>query len=202
MKTVEGLINDHYRRQTLPADRVAAILASGEQRQRRSVPAHPWLAAAGLAAVLVLGLTLSQRYFGAHSVSELVMAEVAMNHRQRLAVEVTGDDFAAVQSALDQLGFSFQRPPSVDPTLALLGGRYCSIHGALAVQLKLHDSSSDRRQTLFATRLTAELERLGTLQTQYNDVRMKVWQEQGVFFVLASDRSQATGRTGRDLNRE
>ena len=67
----------------------------------------------------------------------------------------------------------------------MIGGRYCSIHGNLAAQVKIRARDSGRLLTLYATGLTPELANISRQETGHDDVRIKTWNEGGVFFGLA-----------------
>jgi anti-sigma factor RsiW len=185
MKDLDTLINEYYRSQTLSDERIDAILAQTTQPQ--SKPRRRWLQLAAAAVVLLVSLTALHLYLSARSMTERVLTEIAMNHRQRLAMEVVTSDYAAVQNALNRLDFPLRPPASIGAGYELLGGRYCSIQGELAAQLKVRDQATGELRTLFATPLTSGLAGIAPLQTRHDRTEIRLWREQGIFYALAGD---------------
>jgi len=69
--------------------------------------------------------------------------------------------------------------------LRFLGARYCSIQGQLAAQIKLIDNNG-QIQTLYQTQMNSKLESLPEKMYVVNGVRITQWQENGLFFGLAT----------------
>jgi len=70
----------------------------------------------------------------------------------------------------------------------LIGGRYCSIQGGLAAQLKVRSKASGKVATLYVTTLTDKLQRIKGQRVVQDNVDIHLWQQQGRFFGLATDR--------------
>jgi anti-sigma factor RsiW len=123
--------------------------------------------------------------------TERVLAEISMNHHKRLEVEVASDQYQVVQAGLGQLDFPIlPTRKELLKNYALVGGRYCSVQGGLAAQLKVRDRVSGELLTLYVTHLTDELERIDPLDANFDGVHIRLWQENGRFFALARDRSE------------
>ena len=75
---------------------------------------------------------------------------------------------------------------SVAGVFDLLGGRYCSIQGGLAAQIKVRDTTDGRIHTLYATQMTPALEKIGAREDVRDEVRITLWSEGDVFFGLAT----------------
>ncbi len=198
---LDTAIKAHYDRQELSDEKLDAILAMAARETDRPVaspaaPAPPrsservWYARlAAMAAMLLLGFGLFHVWFTERDLSHRVLGEIAMNHLEELSVEVASADYAAVQGSLDQLEFSILPPASVRQRFELIGGRYCSIEGGLAAQLKLRDRETGQVETLYATRLTDALKGIAPQESLHDDVRISLWSEGDVFFGLAADPS-------------
>ena len=183
MRELDSLIKAHYRRQRLTEDRVEAIL---ERAKPGRASERVWyLRVAALAAVLVAGFVFTHLHLIERDLTTRVLAEIAMNHNKRLAVEVAAADYDELQAAMDRLDFPIRPPAELRADYELIGARYCSIHGKLAAQVKIRARDSGRLLTLYVTGLTPELANISRQDTVHDDVRIKMWSEGGVFFGLA-----------------
>lgn len=116
--------------------------------------------------------------------------EVAVNHLKQRPLEVRGANVAALQSYFDELDFRL-----VQTSLGnvgrdrMLGGRYCSIQGVTAAQLRLRDAAG-RTETLYQVRYDAS--RFGALpdvgggqapwSAQVRGLTVDLWVEKGLLF--------------------
>ncbi|NKB70240.1 MAG: hypothetical protein GKR89_24480 [Candidatus Latescibacteria bacterium] len=182
MASLDDKIKSYYQSRSLPEAQVERLLEQTQGKPR--LQRYYWLA--GCAAVLLVGLVWwSGR---GRDPADRVLAEVAMNHVKGLAVEVTADHYGALQEGLDKLDFVVLPPPDICDQYALVGGRYCSILGGLAAQLKVRDADSDQMLTLYVTRNTDELRRIGYREAQWEGVEVSMWGADNRFFALARDR--------------
>ena len=185
MTDLERLIKDYYDEAELPEARVDAILDGAPARE---TPPRVWyLRIAAVAASLLLGFGLLQVYLSERDTEARVLAEIAMNHKKQLAVEVAADNFTDIGRALDRLEFTVPRPERLIEGFTLLGGRYCSIHGNLAAQLKLREAGTGAVHTLYVTGLTPDLVGVAGGASEHDGVAITLWREQDVFFGLAKD---------------
>lgn len=183
MRELDSLIKAHYERERLTDDRVDAIL---ERAKPGRASERIWyLRVAALAAVLVAGFVFTHVQITEADLTTRVLAEIAMNHNKRLAVEVAAADYDELQTAMDRLDFPIRPPAELRADYELLGARYCSIHGNLAAQVKLRARDTGRLLTLYATGLTPELANISRQETVHDGVRIKMWSEGDVFFGLA-----------------
>jgi len=128
--------------------------AAAEALPPASTPSMParrrWLAmAASLAAVGALGVWMGRRP-GSASLAELLADEVAYNHivhsvpgADQLDIEASTLD--ALRPTFANIGFALVDPQD-DPALAdarLLGGRFCRVMAAAAVQLRYRGARGD-----------------------------------------------------------
>ena len=183
MTDLESHLREHYARARLSDARIEQILAAAPAR---ATPPRVWYARlSSVAAALVVGLGVLHFHLVERDIAARVLAEVAMNHGKQLDVEIASGDAAVVAAALDRLDIPLRPPGQWPARYALLGGRYCSIEGGLAAQLKLRDQETGRLHTLYATRLTADLETVVDTATTYDDVGITFWRHGDVFFALA-----------------
>jgi len=154
--------------------------ASTIRRQRFS---NGWLRTMA-AASIVLALALIF-VINPDSVTEQVAREVAMNHNKALTVEYPTNSYDVLSKEMDKLDFILRAPSAVlQQGLVLVGGRYCSIQGQLAAQIKLSDSDG-RIYTLYQTHSAEQLKSINAGQLQRDQVDIQLWEEQGLLFALA-----------------
>jgi anti-sigma factor RsiW len=183
MDSLDRGIEKYYESKALPDQRVEAILELGRDRRGGRIWIHRM---AGIAAVLFIAFMGIHTHLEREGLTARVVAEIAMNHRKDLGVEVASDQFQVVQEKLDRLDFPIlPARQGLIRNYALVGGRYCSIQGGLAAQLKIRDKISGELLTLYITPLTDELEGIGELVEELDGVQVRMWEENGRFFGLA-----------------
>ncbi len=189
---LDSAIKDYYGNQTLSDETIDTILESAGAQETAGTPPRSservWYARlAAMAALLVFGFGIFHVWFLERDLTDRVLGEIAMNHLKELSVEIASADYAIVQDGLDQLDVSILPPEQMRQRFELIGGRYCSIEGGLAAQLKLRERESGQVQTLYATRMTNALEGIAPQESLHDDVRITLWSEGEVFFALAAD---------------
>jgi len=180
-------------------DRLAALAESTPAadsptpvKTRRVTPAYLAVAASLLLILFGGGLFLLQPNPNADP-SWLVAKEIAVNHNKHLAIEYPTGDYHALNRLMDKLDFSSvisKRLPSGQ--YRLLGGRYCSIQGQLALQLKLRDRAGNL-YTLYQAPLNKLLSGIRQGEQTIDGVRITLWREAGLLFGLASSQTQLSG---------
>lgn len=209
-KRLSEHLRQYYEGKRLPAGRLARLAAMAEtappvQENKDKAGCSPALSWLGLrteyrftvAAVLLVafvGAFLLGRisWEGQDSVTvatnltKVVAKEIALNHNKRLNVEFSARDYMELRKKMGKLDF---------PTIAsvrlqrgqyqLVGGRYCSIQGQLAAQIKLKDNKG-RVHTLYQTPDTNTLAGLAEGERQVDGLRISLWREAGLVFGLAS----------------
>ena len=191
-------IKEYYHGQHLSADSVERILDRGQQvaqdRPGESVKRASLftvnqikLGALAFAASFLLAIVIGQTYFFSRSTTELVLAEIAMNHNKRLNVEYPYQDYQKLRAEMDRLDFKLVPLNDLPGEFSLLGGRYCSILGKLAAQLKVQDKHSGSIATLYVTPATKKLQNIANQQVVFDNVTIRMWQDGENFYGLATD---------------
>ena len=191
-------IKKYYQDQHLSVGSVERILSCGEQaaqdRQNRSQKRTSFfsanqikLGALAVAASFLLAIVIGQTYFFSRSATELVLAEIAMNHNKRLNVEYPYQDYQKLQAAMDRLDFKLAPLSDLPGEFSLLGGRYCSILGKLAAQLKVKGNNSGNIATLYVTPASEKLQNIANQQVVFDSVTIRMWQDGENFYGLATD---------------
>jgi len=110
--------------------------------------------------------------------SWLVAKEIAVNHNKHLAIEFPTGDYRELNRLMDKLDFS----GVISKRLAsgeyrLLGGRYCSIQGQLAL--------------LYQAPLNKMLSGIQQGEQLIDGLHITLWREAGLLLGLASSQAQA-----------
>ncbi len=139
------------------------------------------------AAALIIALSggwFVQSRLSTTRVAQSVAAEIVMNHVKDLDVEVRSTTWDELRQSLDKLDFALAGSSRLESRdLRLQGGRYCSIQGKLAAQIRMAGPGGERL-TLYQTATTEDLTGLDRTLTA-SGVEVEMWTEQGLFFGLA-----------------
>ena len=177
-------IRQHYADRELSQEKIQTILSRGENLSER-FPSR-YLTILVTAAVLILGFLFTDHHLEKNRLKDRVLAEIAMNHNQQLQVEVTGNRYQNLQIQLNRLDFALlPSDPTVRETYTLLGGRYCSIQGGLAAQLKVKHKRTGDVLTLYVTRLTKPLKAIASQTATHDNVTIRLWTDNDRLFGLA-----------------
>jgi len=115
-----------------------------------------------------------------------VCAEVVMNYEKHSPMQVLSSHYSDVQAALNRLDFSIMPANSrILEAYRLVGGRYCSIQGVPAAQLRVQDIRSGQERTLYAVKAVGTLQDVNSTIDHMDGVRVEVWRHDNVLFVLA-----------------
>ena len=153
-------------------------------RQARSLSA---MAAAMVVAVAVW-LSLP-----AIDMPQRIAEEVARNHLNLKPLEVRTSDMAEIRRYFDRLAFKPVSSRLIAATdLTMIGGRYCSIQGIDAAQLRMLPAGGDEIQTVYQTvydpKLFKDLPQLEHGDTPVDvtikGLKVRVWVEKGVLFAM------------------
>jgi len=204
MKDLEHKIKDFYLHKELPEDALLRILRAGNadtkdtnQELRVAGSTHDtigsqWLKLSKLSTVVALVASLMLTvslfiYYPTKKIEELVYKEVAMNHNKQLDVEFNDKDYHTLTQAMTKLEFPLVEPHRIGDNYSLIGGRYCSIQGALAAQLKVKNTTTGNLDTLYIAPLTENLNKISAKKFSYNGVVIRLWHTKELFYALASN---------------
>lgn len=127
------------------------------------------------------------------NIVELIVAEVVQNHSHLKPLEVNAQAFETVANYFESLSFLPYASDKIGVTKllnkSLLGGRYCSIQGSSAAQLRMQLSNGGVA-TLFQTNTSDLFSSIPSLNDDNSIVMFKsgyqvsIWQEKGLLMVL------------------
>ena len=181
MSTVklDDVVRDYYRGQTLDPETVRRWTRSPPRDRRRRV-ALITMGTLGLVTVAVGGLSL----WRGNRVERQIAEEVWFHHQHRQPPEARVEALAALGPALARIDFPTPGSSRLSD-LAATGGRHCSLLGQLAARADLVDDQGGTH-TLYVTPVSA---RLGSIDEEFVAMEggaVKMWQESGLFYALAS----------------
>lgn len=130
------------------------------------------------------------------TLEERIGSEVAKNHINLKPLEITTSNISTIRDFLTKLDFMPVESVLLrGSTKSLIGGRYCSIQGVTAAQLRLKDSKTGQIQSLYQAVYDREVfHNLPLLKENQNPVTVyskglavDIWVEKGILFALTKD---------------
>lgn len=150
------------------------------------------------ASVMIVSVVLSvyissTRYASLSSIEQRIAEEVAANHLKLKPLEITTNTMQGITTYFQQLDFLPISPRLVNLSEQnLLGGRYCSLQGVTALQLRVRNSDSDKVQSLYQTEFDKQVFKdfpeLGQgnnpITLYVKGMKVDMWVEKGILFAL------------------
>lgn len=181
-------LKDYYLHKHPGSESMARLLemteiADSARATGRRASLHAFVLTAAAAAVACV-VTLSNgdpRQIKAAAVVE----EIALQHEQDLAVELIDGSYDELSRYMSMLDFEPVESERLQSEARLVGGRYCSIRGCLAAQLRL-ETPDGEVHTLYQARWQPKFADLLNRAVTVDGVRVEFWREHDVLFGLAS----------------
>lgn len=195
---LKNTIREHIESKSLSNDQMESLLQlqNGNVKQNRQlfIFETKWVAVAALF-LIVMGNVF---YFSSPQLplEQRIGSEVAKNHINLRPLEIETSSMASIRSFLTELDFSpVESILLKGSSKSLIGGRYCSIQGVTAAQLRLKDSKTGKIQSLYQTvydeKVFYDLPLLKEGQkpiTVYSKgLSVDIWVEKGILFALTHD---------------
>ena len=142
----------------------------------------------GTACLLMLTLVVSFNLLNRPPLTDRIMHEIAYNHQKEMPIEIASNSLINIGDYLNKLEFPLISSNTLNKRdWQLLGGRYCSINGKLAAQLKIKNLNDDKTYTLYQAAIGGNIEQvLGTDREQMiKGINVSIWQEKGLLLGLA-----------------
>ena len=163
--------------------------------QKGTTPKPGWKTlrmVAVLASILIAaGLLWNVGFKQSSEISILIAEEVVRNHLKMKPLEVSSHSMDDMRAYFTELDFALRGSSLITSrNLQLLGGRYCSIQGVSAAQLRLQDQKTGVLETLYeapySSDLFKELPNLQEGQTPkrhyINGIGVDIWVDKGILF--------------------
>lgn len=169
---------------------------TGEGKQRRHSRDKPRAALAAALVFVALAPILAWLSLSGPSDRDLrrrVAEEVAANHLKLKPMEVRTGDISGIRGYFSQLDFlPLQTALPAVGSLEMLGGRYCSVQGVTAAQLRLQASEGEPLQTLYQAAYDpgrfGPLPDIGAAEVPVEmgarGLSVSLWVEKGLLFAL------------------
>ncbi len=165
----------------------------GQEQSRERAGFYRW--AAGLAAAaFVLAFVLTALLDRPADIPQRIAIEVAANHVKLKPLEIETQSIDDVRNYFNKLDFIPVDSALVSNLgLKLAGGRYCSLQGIAAAQLRVKQAGSNTVQTLYQTDYDADVFRDMPVLEHGDDpveryakgIKVRIWVEKGLLFALA-----------------
>ena len=192
-KTLKENIKDYYEeyqlssRQTLKLQNILKRRIPSNTAKFKFRPTRAQVAIA--ASLLVLVFVIVKTSSRSTSLEKLI-TEIAYNHNKNLDVEIESKSFVEVRKYLSKLDFSLVDSERLThDTWDLIGGRYCSLKGQLAAQLKLQNKLTQKYYTIYQLKIPRGIEDVsGFSETFESGVKVNLWLERGLLFAMAGEK--------------
>lgn len=125
-------------------------------------------------------------------ISQRIMNEIVYNHNQDMPIEIASSSLTDISKYLNKLSFSIVLPNALsEPNWQLLGGRYCSINGKLAAQLKVKNLKDNSVSTFFQAAINKDLgkNKKQVMNDTIDGVGVSIWHEHGLLLGLAKEKN-------------
>ena len=193
MKPLDKSIKKHYEDQVLSDSAMDRILSLAEISKHTT--ASPWwnrlsnwnIASVVFVFAITIGIFIGNSNVHKDSVGRLVLQEIAMNHNKHQTVEYAIKDYALLQTAMKKLDFGLLQPTLLSDSYQLVGGRYCSIQGHIAAQLKVAHKIDSKIATLYVTPITKRLSVIVNQTAIEDSVHIRLWKTDKLLYGLATD---------------
>ncbi len=192
-------VKDYYQKRTLSADKLQQLInitqvpditslqivaerVNGKQRWRaqRNI---------SIAASLLLAAVILLQWIVAIPTQQQLVAsiaqEIAINHQKQFNIDFAETSYASLSTLMTKLDFKLVDPARLKTRgFQILGGRYCSLHGQIAAQVRLKNSAG-AIFTLYQTNSHDIFNTLTEHAQHANGIEIKMWNEGGVFLGIA-----------------
>ena len=181
-------IRQHTREFELSDSQMDRLLKLDTPKRPRKIPTFNIFGRYGVmpfAVACLLFITFGAFIAPGYYKARQVLQEVAYNHNKQMSLEVVSGSLETINGYLSQLDFSLVKSDILNPReWELLGGRYCSIDGQLAAQLKVKNKDTQKVYTYYQA-LVPENIFEQDIEGFADGVKVKLWQERGLIMGLA-----------------
>lgn len=143
----------------------------------------PGFGIAALCCFLVWSFFIQQTQF------EKIATEVAYNHNKQMPSEIQTADYLKINHFLDRLDFELVESPKLAAlNIELVGGRYCSIAGEIAAQLKYKDKTTGEILTIYQFKATKLKIFSKDFVEEQDGIVVRLWREGNIGIAVARTR--------------
>ena len=193
MKTdLKTTVNKHLQSKQLDDDKLNHLMNLVDVPKQRSSgkPQRYFIAASFILSLFAIALIIITTQDRSSGIAVSIAEEVAYNHLKMMPLEVSSDSLQDLRPYFSKLDFALVNSEFTSSDLELLGGRYCSIQGVTAAQLRLQDQKTGQLETLYQApydkKLFADLPNLqegeSPVRHYINGIAVDIWIEKGILF--------------------
>jgi len=150
-----------------------------------------WLAQRNIsiAASLLLAAVISLQWIITTPAQQQLVASIAqesaINHQKQFDSDCAESSYAGLSNVMRKLDFKLVDPVRLkEKGFQILGGRYCSLNGRIAAQVRLKNSAGVVF-TLYQTGSHEAFKSLTEHAERANGIKAEMWSEGGVFLGMA-----------------
>ena len=188
-------VRDHIELYRLDDDQLQKLESLGGQlapATERRVSVYGF-ALAGAVAAFLLAFFLAPLLVETDDIRERIAMEVATNHIKLKPLEIETRSIEGIRDYFKKLDFIPVSSKLVsDSGLELIGGRYCSLLGITAAQLRVRKPGSNTVQTLYQTEYRKDVFASMPVLEQGHEpvdiyvkgIKVSIWVEKGLLFAL------------------
>jgi hypothetical protein len=194
-KPLKQSVQDHLETYSLSEDQLSKLESLTEQnkpvtKQRVSIYSFAMI---GAVATFMLVFFLTPYLQNQSGIQEKIAMEVVANHIKLKPLEIETSSIEGIRSYFKKLDFVPVNSQLVSQLgLELIGGRYCSLQGNIAAQLRVRKPGNNSVQTLYQTEYRKDVfENMPTLEEgdkpvdiYVKGVKVTIWVEKGLLFAL------------------
>jgi len=189
-------VKDYYQKKSLPAEKLQQLMdvaqLAGKKPDAEVVNwKSRWLMQrnVSIAASLLLAVLVSFQWMNVEPTQQQLVAsiakEIAINHRKQFASDFSEASYAGLSQVMSKLDFKLVDSERLKSKgFEILGGRYCSLSGHIAAQVRLRNSVGEIF-TLYQTSSHETFEALTEHVARAKGVDIEMWSEGGVFLGIA-----------------
>ncbi len=150
---------------------------------------------AGAVATFLLVFFLTPYLQNQSGIQQKIAMEVVANHIKLKPLEIETSSIEGIRRYFKKLDFVPVNSQLVNQLgLELIGGRYCSLQGNIAAQLRVRKPGTNTVQTLYQTEYRKDVfENMPTLEEgdkpvdiHVKGVKVTIWVEKGLLFALTN----------------
>lgn len=196
-------MREHIEKQSLSENQLKSLLQLQQDNVKiektNFVNQYRWLAFTAVFFVAlgnVFYFSMSPEFDHELALDQRIGSEVAKNHINLKPLEIQTSSMQTIRNFLTELDFMpVESSLLIGTSKNLIGGRYCSIQGVTAAQLRLKDRKTGQIQSLYQTvydkKIFSDLPQIKENQkpvTIYSKgLAVDIWVEKGILFALTKE---------------
>ena len=194
-KPLKQSVRNHLESYSLAEDQFHKLESLAKQAapiSTRQFSIFPF-AVAGAVAAFLLAFFLSPLIMDQNNVRERIAMEVVTNHIKLKPLEIETSSIDDIRGYFKKLDFMPVNSRLVDQFgLEIIGGRYCSLQGITAAQLRVRKPGTNTVQTLYQTEYRKNVfkdipvleDGDAPVDIYVKGVKVRIWVEKGLLFAL------------------